>query len=203
MTIRRVLVIDDDTPVRLAIAQLLATVGYTVQDFASAGEFLEKGDTASPGCAIIDLRLRGMSGLQLLQVLRDRKSPLRSVVLTANGDIPSAVAAIKNGAVQYLEKPCETALLLKAVDEAFRISESLPAQTSDGFKELVAQLNPNEVELFRLIIAGKSNAQIAEPLDVSKRTVQLRCAKLLEKLKVKSRGELIRKAWAAGIGLQS
>jgi len=192
------MIVDDDPDVRHALTQLFAAVGYEIQDFASAEDFLDRANPRTSGCAVVDLRMTGMSGLQLLDHLRNLQSPLRCVLLTGHGDIPSAVTAVRGGAVQFLEKPCPPETLLEAVEQAIRESESPQALAPGQRQQLLLQLTPDEQDVFRGTIAGLTNSEMADKLDVSLRTVQLRRSNMMRKLGVQTRGELLHRAWEAG-----
>jgi two-component system response regulator DctR len=194
-----VFVVDDEEPVRDALGWLLSTRGLTSRAYASAESFLAgfESDLArhdGPCCALLDVRMGGMSGLQLFGELRrrPRAAALRVIFLTGHGDVPMAVAAVKQGAFDFFEKPFSDNTLVDRVLEALADSErALASQREhDELARRFAQLTARELEVARLVVAGQLNKVIADKLGVSIRTVETHRANALEKLGVRSAAEL-------------
>jgi FixJ family two-component response regulator len=180
---------------------LLKSVGLTAATFASAPEFLEKAPPEKPGCVIVDLRLPAMSGLELQEQLKARSLSLPIIFLTAFGTVPTSVRAMKAGAIDFLEKPVDDQTLIDAVfralelDRAQRVKQAEIQAVLDRFKSLT----PREVEVFRLIITGKLNKQVAYDLNTSEKTIKVHRARILEKMHCQSLAELVRLAEKANL----
>jgi two-component system response regulator FixJ len=199
-----VYVVEDDEESRSSVCALVQSNGWRTSAHASAEEFLEKFDPAMPGCLIADVRLSGMSGLHLQRLLEDQRVRLPVIIITAYGDIPMAVQALRRGAVTFLEKPCVENELLDAIEEALERS-----QTNRRQFELVEELRvrretlaAGEVDVLKKVIAGLPNKQIAATLDIGLRTVELRRANILKKMRANSLAELIRFAILLGIDFE-
>lgn len=177
-------VVDDDESLRSAIAGLLSVTGYDVRTYASAGEFLLGDLPAMTGCALLDLRLEGPSGLDLQDALARRGSRLPIVFMTAHGDVAASVRAMKAGAVDFLEKPVERAALLAAVRAA--LAREAARTTSDGrlaeLRTRYQSLTAREHEVLDGIVAGRLNKQIAHEIGIAERTVKAHRASLMAKL---------------------
>jgi FixJ family two-component response regulator len=190
-----VYLIDDDASVRDALCLLLSLKGMRTQVFASGESFLEAYRPDWRGCVLSDLRMPGMSGLDLQAVLRDRQIPLPLIILTAHGDVATVRRALKNGALDFLEKPFEEDLLLEIlsnalrVDRERRIGEDERAAASDRLANLTAR----EREILAPVAAGKQNVEIAAQFGISPRTVEVHKARIMEKLGCRTLAELIRK----------
>jgi two-component system response regulator FixJ len=195
----RVYIVDDDAAVCDALSELFGAAGYEVAAFLSAEQFLPDCQCAECACAIVDLRLPEMNGLELQRQLRQRGVYLPCVFLTGNGDVPAAVEAMKGGAVSFLEKPCRPVLLLAAVREALERSRTQQARalSKTRLENLMRQLTDQERAVFHAVTRGLTNPQIANQLDVSPRTVQFRRRSLMAKLGVRTRAELVALATSA------
>ena len=182
-----VFVVDDDPAVRDSIAMLVRSEGLAVRTFDSAGRFLTAWDRCAPGCLIVDLRLPGLSGLDLQERLAgdDRAPPI--IFLTGYGTVPAAVRALKAGAMDFLEKPFDPATLLARVREALATDLERRSDT----RRLDA-LTPREREILEQVAAGGTNKAVAADLGISVRTVELHRARGLRKLSVRSVAELVR-----------
>ena len=182
-----VFVVDDDPAVRDSIAMLVRSEGLAVRTFDSAGRFLIAWDRCAPGCLIVDLRLPGLSGLDLQERLAgdDRAPPI--IFLTGYGTVPAAVRALKAGAMDFLEKPFDPATLLARVREALATDLERRSDT----RRLDA-LTPREREILEQVAAGGTNKAVAADLGISVRTVELHRARGLRKLSVRSVAELVR-----------
>ena len=189
-----VFLIDDDPGVRDSLTLLLSLKDISTQPFANADSFLESYTPERVGCVLTDLRMPGMTGLELQTALRERHIELPVVVLTAHGDVATARAALKNGAFDFLEKPVDDAMLLDVLHNALRVdrerrSVAVQRSTSDERRE---RLTRREREILKLLTAGHSNREIATQLGISPRTVEVHKARIMEKLECHSLAELIR-----------
>jgi two-component system, LuxR family, response regulator FixJ len=189
-----VFLIDDDPGVRDSLTLLLSLKDISTQPFANADSFLESYTPERVGCVLTDLRMPGLTGLELQAALRERHIELPVVVLTAHGDVATARAALKNGAFDFLEKPVDDAMLLDVLHNALRVdrerrSTAVQRSTSDERRE---RLTRREREILKLLTAGHSNREIATQLGISPRTVEVHKARIMEKLECHSLAELIR-----------
>jgi len=176
--------VDDDDAVRDALAMMLRAAGRTVETFDSAESFVEQRGNASDGCLVLDLRMDGMSGLELQEVLSERQSSLPILFLTGHGDVPSAVRAIKRGAADFIEKPVDDKRLLSAIDHA------LTHGTRPPLPAIVGTLTRREREVLDLILSGQQTRAIAQQLFISVKTVEFHRSRIHVKLKVSSMAEL-------------
>lgn len=193
---RVVTIVDDDAGVRDSLALLLGLRGFSVRAFASGEDFLAAVDSTWRGCVLLDLKMRGMSGLEVQAALADRGIELPVVVLTAHGDAQSARAALKAGAYDFIEKPADDALLiatLHAASEAEAERHARKAQAADVSRRL-SRLTPREREVLRYVVDGRHNREIAAVLAISPRTVEVYKARIMDKLQVDRLPELIRLA---------
>jgi RNA polymerase sigma factor (sigma-70 family) len=200
MTEPVVTIVDDDEAVRDSLALLLNFRGYRTRAYASAEACLEAWRPDWRGCLLLDLRMGGMDGLALQQALLTRDSSLPIVFLTGHGDLAHARAALKSGAVDFLEKPYEEADLLAAVGEAMeRDTRESAAQTHVAeISARIERLSEREHQVMYLVVAGKPNREIAEELGISPRTVEVFKARMMEKMQARSVPELVRMAMDAG-----
>ena len=188
-------VVDDDEAVRRSLGLLLLSRGHAVQAFASGEAFLAGADLRRAGCAILDLRLGGMSGLQVFDALREQASRLVVLFLSGNGDIPIAVEAVQKGAFGWLEKPCNDARLLETVQRALQQAASVAAQLQarQTAMALWDKLTPREKQVARLVAEGKPNKRIALDLaPLEQRTVETHRAHAFAKLGLSNSHELDR-----------
>lgn len=187
-------VVDDDESMRVALTRLLEGSGYAVSTYASAGDFLVAEPDERPGCMLLDLEMPGPSGLDLQQALRRRGDAMPIIFISAYGDIPRSVRAIKGGASDFLVKPLESQALLAAVESAL----ALPAAQVHHVREQpLAEaphepLNERELTVLRGILAGRLNKQLAADLDLSERTIKSARATLMHKLGAGSLADLVR-----------
>ncbi len=196
MTEPVVTIVDDDEAVRDSLALLLNFRGYRTRPFASAEACLEAWQPDWRGCLLLDLRMGGMDGLALQQALLARGCNLPIVFLTGHGDLAHARAALKSGAIDFLEKPYEEDALLNAVAEAIDRDTRTHA-THSHVAEIAARierLSEREHQVMDLIVAGKPNREIAEALGISPRTVEVFKARMMEKMQARSVPELVRMA---------
>lgn len=189
-----VFVVDDDEAVRESIQLLVESAGLAVEVFASARAFLESYDPGRHGCLVTDIRMPGMSGLELQEHLAASGVTLPVIVLTGHGDVPAAVRALKAGAVDFVEKPFQPQALLdligQAIDRDSRIREASAREAAVA--ERLESLTPREREVMELVVAGKANKVIAAELDISERTVELHRGRIMRKMKVRSLADLMR-----------
>lgn len=183
-----VFIVDDDTAVRDSIAELVASVGLRAEGFASAPAFLEAIQPQRPGCVVLDVRMPVMSGLELQQRLNTLGVDIPVIVLTGHGDVPMAVAAMKVGAVDFLQKPYREQALLDSIHAA--LSADASARRSDANRDRVDQrvatLTPREQQVLRYLLGGHTSKEIARALDISPRTAEAHRRNLLRKFEVGS-----------------
>jgi two-component system, LuxR family, response regulator FixJ len=196
-----VFLVDDDPGVRKGLGAALESAGLAVRTFESAEEFLSQRDGGAFGCLLLDLRLGTMSGVQLLEKLRDSGSEMPVIVISGHGDITLAVESMRLGAVGFLQKPLDLRVLLVEVRAALdraRDCQSSLAQTADARVRLSA-LTPRERELLQMLVDGKSSKQIAAETGLSLRTVNNHRTHLLDKTGAEKTPELVRMAMPAGV----
>jgi len=195
-----VFVVDDDPGVLDAVRLLLRSVGLPSRGFASAREFLDAHDPEIPGCLVLDLRMPGMSGMELQSRLRERGSEIPIIFVTAHGDVPTAVEAVKAGAVDFIQKPFQDQKLLDKIHQAL----ALDARTREvreqrrAIRKRLGELTPREAEVLRLVVAGKLNKTIARELGISQRTVEIHRARVMEKMEAGSVSELVQMVMKTG-----
>jgi len=189
-----VFIVDDDNEVRAAIGLLMDSVGLPNETFDSAWTYLARFDPARPGCLILDVRMRQMSGLELQQRLAEEPIHPPVIIITGHGDVPMAVRAVKNGAVDFIEKPFNDQALLDAVHRAIEIDAEQRGHALEvaSVQERMERLTKREREVLDQIVAGKRNKVIAADLGISQSTVEAHRAKVMEKLEVRSLSELMR-----------
>ncbi len=189
-----VFVVDDDRAVRDSLALLVQSVGLEVETFAGAREFLDAYRPDRPGCLITDIRMPGMSGLDLQERLTEDGHHIPVIVLTGFGDVPAAVRALKGGAVDFVEKPFNPQALLDLVQQAIARDTELREQAAReaDVAERVALLTPREQEVMALVVAGKANKVVAIDLAISERTVELHRGRIMKKMQARSLAELMR-----------
>ena len=194
-------VVDDDTSFRAALSRFLRAAGFTVRHYASAAEFLARREAGTPGCVLADLRMPGMSGLDLQAVLAAAPDPLPVVFLSGHGDVPSTVRAMKQGAEDFLTKRAPKEELLAAVTRALArdARERADRARRHELRALLAALTPREREVLALVVRGKPNKEIAADLGIHERTVKLHRTAITTKLDVQSVAQLTRLAQEAGI----
>lgn len=189
-------VVDDDVSVRTALMRLLRAAGHTVRSWASAEEFLQGRAQDAPGCILLDIRMPGMSGMELQQALGQTHSGLPIIFLTGHGDLATGVRAMKAGAVDFLTKPVEREALLAAVSTALArdVANRAVHDNLQQWQERYAMLTPREREVFALVAAGLSNKQIGSNIGAAERTVKLHRARVMAKMQAASLADLVRAA---------
>ena len=191
-----VFVVDDDEAVRASLKLLLKTLGLPAQTYASAHEFLATFDARRDGCLVLDIRMPGMSGLELQGELNTRGAILPIIFITGHGDVPMAVEAMQRGAMDFLQKPFRDQDLLDRITEALardRAGRELLGNR-ERIRARVAGLTPREREVMALVTQGKANKVIAADLDLSQRTVEIHRAHVMEKMGANSLAHLVRMA---------
>ena len=191
-----VFIVDDDDAVRRFLSGLIASVELRVEAFASARDFLEAYEPGRPGCLVLDVRMPGMSGLELQRELADQAIDLPVIILTGHGNVQLAVHAMQAGAIDFVEKPFDNELLLdriqRAVAENVRVgSERIKRIEIAERKQL---LTPREREVLDLVVAGQTNKGVARHLDISEKTVEIHRANVMRKMHAKSLADLVKMA---------
>lgn len=191
-----VFIVDDDPSICDALSRLFKSVGLPARSFDTAREFLEKAPGLWPGCLVLDMRLPGLSGLDLQKELARAGIRLPIIFLTAHGSVPLSVKAMKAGAVDFLEKPVEDQTLLDAIYQALeRDRQARLAQSQrQALKEHFATLTPRERQVFEMVVVGKLNKEIAIDLGTVEKTIKVHRAHLMRKLNCRSLAGLVRLA---------
>jgi FixJ family two-component response regulator len=197
-TASTVYIVDDDEAVRDSLRWLLEANTYRVKSFASAEAFLSEYREDNPGVLIVDVRMPGMSGLQLQEELLARKSHMPVVFITGHGDVPMAVNTMKKGAVDFLEKPFDETDLRDIVSRMFEIANQnlQKQQTRREHEAMLGRLTAREQQVLERIVAGRLNKQIADDLGISIKTVEAHRANIMEKLEVTTVADLMKVALA-------
>jgi FixJ family two-component response regulator len=196
-----VFVVDDDESVRRAMESLIRSVGLRVETFASAQEFLESRRPDAPGCLVLDVRLPGLSGLDLQRKMAEANIHTPVIFITGHGDIPMTVRAMKAGAVEFLTKPFRDQDLLDAIQQALdrdRVGREQRAAMTH-LRSRLDSLTPREGEVFRLVVTGLLNKQIAAQLGTSEVTIKLHRHQVMQKMGADSLADLVRMAEKLGI----
>jgi two-component system, LuxR family, response regulator FixJ len=189
-----VVVVDDDDAVRTSLKLLLKSVGLPVESHPSAQEFLNRFDPERPGCLVLDIRMPGMSGLELQERLNEMHAIVPIVFITGHGDVPMAVEAMQHGAVDFIQKPFRDQDLIDRINQALEKDKGNRAalKERDAILARMEQLTPREREVLELVTHGKANKVIAGDLDVSQRTVEIHRARVMEKMGASSLAHLVR-----------
>ncbi len=191
-----VFLVDDDEAVRDSLGLLMKSVALTSRSFASADEFLAEYDPDCPGCLVLDIRMPGMSGMDLQQKLIDMRAIIPIIFISGHGDIPMAVEAMQRGAVDFIPKPFRDHELLgrinKALEDDRKNRDTLVER--EVVEERIERLTPREKQVLELVVQGKANKVIAGDLEVSQRTVEIHRARVMEKMKARSLAQLVRMA---------
>jgi two-component system response regulator FixJ len=195
-TSRVVHVVDDDPAIRQSVGFLLRKAGYAVETHVSGTQFLKHVTREARGCVLLDVRMPDIDGLEVQATLAQRGIALPVIMLTGHGDVALAVRAIKAGAIEFLEKPFERATLLAAIETALAKAARI------GRDQLAAAeaLTPRERDVLDGMVLGRPNKLIAFDLDIATRTVEVHRANLMEKLMARSLSDVLRIAFAAGLG---
>lgn len=199
---RVVHIVDDEETIRKAVGFTLRTAGFVVETYASGPEFLQSAGEAENGCVILDMHMPDMDGLEVQAALTQKNIDMPVVVLTGNGDVALAVQAMKAGAVDFLAKPIERAILLDAIDRAFARIDRAESRTVEeaGARRLIDLLTQRERDVLEGLAQGHPNKTIAYDLGISSRTVEVHRANLMSKLGVHTLSQTLRIAFSAGMG---
>lgn len=191
-----VFIVDDDEAVRDSTAMLVRSLSLRAETFASAQEFLDDFDAQQPGCIVLDVRMPGMSGLELQEKLAEEGATIPIIFITAHGDVPMAVSAIKRGAMDFIQKPFRDQELIDKIQAALcRDAEVREAMTDrERFKGRIALLTPREREVMDLVVEGHANKVIAAELGLSERTVEIHRARVMAKMAADSLAQLVKMA---------
>ena len=189
-----VFVVDDDVEVRNALKLLLESVGLPVICYASAVEYLEAFDESLPGCLVVDIRMPGMSGLDMQEKLADYPIHPPVIIITGHGDVPMAVRAVQAGAVDFIEKPFRDQILLDSVHRAIEKDAERRGEASrkSEIRDHLDQLTPREREVLDLVISGMRNKNISEQLGITLSTVEAHRSRVMEKMQADSLSHLMR-----------
>jgi FixJ family two-component response regulator len=189
----KIFLIDDDEDIRSGISLLLKSIGHNVESFKSVSEFLEFADHTGPGCILLDIFLGEETGLELQSKIEIKFESLPIIYITGQGNIPMSVQAMKKGAINFLQKPIDDKELMKAIEEALTTSDERIRKQNEieKFKSLVSSLTAREYEIFRYVITGMLNKQIAAELGIAEHTVKNHRLSITDKLGIKSVAEMI------------
>lgn len=198
-----VFVVDDDQAVRDSLCWLIEAEGINVKACESASEFLDFYDPQWPGCLVLDVRLPGMSGLDLQRELTHRQITLPIIIITGHGDVPTAVRALKAGAVDFMEKPFSDEAIIKRVHSALEQNTHDRRQASERsvIQQRIASLTPRERQVLDLVVQGKLNKQIASDLHLSQKTVEAHRANLMSKMQATNVADLVKQALGSDLNL--
>jgi FixJ family two-component response regulator len=200
----RIFVVDDNPSVRTGLSRLLASAGYTVEAFASARAFLTRQPPEGPCCLVLDVRMPGVTGIELQEALAAAGRRMSIVFVTGHVDVPTSVKAMKGGAVDLLTKPIDQKELLAAITRAVAkdakdLSEEIRIAE---IRQRVKMLTARETQVFALVVTGMLNKQVAYDLGVSEKTIKAHRARVMEKMRAGSVAELVRLADAVGVVVQ-
>ncbi len=199
----RVYIVEDDEAVRESLQLMLESVGYKTRVFTNANAFLEQHHSDMAGCLVLDIRMPGINGMELQRKLNERNSMLPVIFVTGHGDVPMAVEAMQQGALDFVQKPYREQELLEKIERAFEIDKT-NRESLQQRQTIVARLHnltPRELDVLRLMVEGKANKVIAIDLDISQRTVEIHRARVMEKLEANSLAHLVRMVMATDLDL--
>jgi two-component system response regulator FixJ len=185
--------VDDDDAVRDSLAILFGSIGLSHEAYASALDFLEHFNPDRHSCLVADIRMPGLSGLELQQRLNEQRAEVPIIFITGHGDVPMAVSAMKSGATDFIQKPFRDQDLIDRIHKALDQDKSRRAKRSEeqSIRARIALLTPREAEVMERVVRGQANKVIAMDLGVSQRTVELHRARVMRKLKMRSLAELV------------
>ena len=196
-----IFVVDDDPSVRTSLGRLLEAAGYAVETFASAREFLARAPHAGPCCLVLDVRMPGLTGLELQEALAATGRQMSIVFISGHSDVPMSVRAMKAGAIDFLAKPFDVEELLSAIQRA--VAKAVQALAEEArvteIRQRVGMLTPRETEVFALVVTGMLNKQIAAKLGVGEKMVKVHRARVMAKMRAGSVAELVRLADRVGV----
>lgn len=196
-----VFIVDDNQAMRALLTDLIDSVGIKVQSYAAASDFLSDYSSEHLGCLVLDIRMPGMSGLELQQELNRRESILPIILMSGHADIPMAVQAMREGALDFIQKPFRNQELLDLVNKALRICDNQQndQQQTESVKQQIHNLSAREHQVMLMIIDGKTNKLIAIDLELSQRTIEVHRANVMHKLEARTVVDLVRIVTQAGI----
>ena len=197
----RVFVVDDDSSVRKGLSRLITKAGYETETFNSVRDFLARPSYDGPSCLVLDVRMPGLTGLDLQEALRAAGRRLAIVFITGWGDVRASVAAMKGGAVDFLTKPLDEGTLLAAVKQAVArtLAERRELARVTEVRQRISTLTPREAEVFALVVTGMLNKQIGDRLGIVEKTVKVHRARVMEKMQADSLAALVRLAGTGGV----
>jgi len=191
-------IVDDEESVRKSLAFLLTVEGFAVRLHDSARAFLALAPDIRRGCLVTDLRMPEMDGVELLRTLRERTIRIPTIVITGHGDVPMAVAAMKAGALDFIEKPFEDQVIIDSIRRAAETIDEAGSYDAQAITRRLATLTDREREILSGIVAGHPNKTIGYDLDISPRTVEVHRASIMAKMEARNLAELVRMAIAVG-----
>ncbi len=196
-----VFVVDDDKAARESLRFLIESVGLACETYASPTDFIEAYDPLRPGCLILDMRMPGLSGLQVQERLHEQNIRVPIIFVTGHGDVPMAVSALKAGAFDFIEKPYSDQQLLDRVQHCIAEDSRRRNEYAEraALRERLAQLTPREREVLERVVAGKPNKVIARELSISGKTVEVHRARVMEKMQTSSLANLVSMCVSAGL----
>ena len=189
-----VFVVDDDAAVRKSLTMLMKSVGLPCETFESADHFLEAFDPERPGCLVLDVRMPGMSGIELQQQLLGRHASIPIIFITGHGDVPMAVETMKAGAIDFIQKPFRDQDLIDRIQQALEDDARIRAEVADRdvLRTRMDLLTPRETEVMDLVVQGLPNKAIAMELDLSERTVEIHRSRVMGKMEAESLPHLVK-----------
>ena len=196
-----VFIVDDDQGMRESLADLMDSVGFNTMSYANANDYLADYSTVRLGCLVLDIRMPGMSGLELQEELNRRDAVLPIIFISGHGDIPMAVKAMHHGALDFIQKPFRDQDLLDRVNQALKSchKEHNSQQQSHSVKEHIHNLTPREHQIMEMIVEGKANKVIAIDLGLSQRTIEAHRKNVMQKLEARSLADLVRIVTQTGL----
>ncbi|HEY1267234.1 MAG TPA: response regulator transcription factor [Candidatus Binatia bacterium] len=197
-----VFLVDDDASVRKALTRLIGSAGYEVKAFASARDFLFEPVNGTPACLVLDIRMPGLTGMDLQRELNEASAILPIIFITGHGDIPTSVRAMKAGAADFLPKPVKEKDLLKAIEQALAryARERTERNEREDIQSRLDSLTPREREVLEHLVAGQLNKQVAYDLGTVEKTIKVHRARIMSKMGVDSLAQLVHLADRVGIG---
>ena len=189
-----VFVVDDDPAVRDSLRWLIESIGLPVETFHTARNFLDRYDPNRPGCLVLDVRMPGMSGVDLQEQLANRSWRIPIIIITGHADLTMAVRTLKNGALDFIEKPFSDQVLLNRIQQAIQLDLGIRDEQAEQAEiaARVSSLTPREREIMNKVIVGKPNKVIADELGLSQKTVEVHRANVMKKMRAESLADLIR-----------
>lgn len=188
-----VFIVEDDQAVRDSLKWLVESVDLQVEAFDSAKSFLEACDPERPGCLVLDVRMPGMSGVELQKILVEKGVTLPKIIITGYGDVPTAVRAMRQGAVDFLQKPIDEQAMLELIQHCIERDADTRRKSTRRreIKSKIAKLTPREQEVMDLVVVGKSNKEVARALGISPKTVEVHRGRVMEKMRADSLADLV------------